>query len=105
LRFLADKGAKIEVWNRKNKYGWTPLMIAGGQRPGNFKPSAENRGRAAPGHARRRGHTTGTHRAPSGSAGGLGAGAAALNRSATVLKASRSGFAFTTRRGNLQTSL
>jgi uncharacterized protein len=41
LRFLADKGAKIEVWNRKNKYGWTPLMIAGGQRPGNFKPSAE----------------------------------------------------------------
>ena len=24
----ADNGAKIEVWNRKNKYGWTPLLIA-----------------------------------------------------------------------------
>jgi hypothetical protein len=28
-------------WNRKNKYGWTPLLIAQGFRPGNFKPSAE----------------------------------------------------------------
>jgi uncharacterized protein len=41
IQFLADKGAKIEVWNRKNKYGWTPLAIAEGHRPGNFKPSAE----------------------------------------------------------------
>jgi len=41
VRLLADKGAKIDVWNRKNKYGWTPLMIAEGFRPGNFKPSAE----------------------------------------------------------------
>jgi ankyrin repeat protein len=41
VQFLADKGAKIEIWNRKNKYGWTPLMIAEGHRPGNFKPSAE----------------------------------------------------------------
>jgi ankyrin repeat protein len=41
VQFLADKGAKIEVWNRKNKYGWTPLLIAEGHRPGNFKPSAE----------------------------------------------------------------
>jgi uncharacterized protein len=39
-RLLFDKGAKIEVWNRKNKYGWTPLAIALGHRPGNFKPSA-----------------------------------------------------------------
>ena len=39
--FLAGKGAKIEVWNRKNKYGWTPLSIAEGHRPGNFKPSPE----------------------------------------------------------------
>jgi uncharacterized protein len=38
-QLLADKGAKIEVWNRKNKYGWTPLAIAEGHRPGNFKPS------------------------------------------------------------------
>jgi ankyrin repeat protein len=41
VQFLADKGAKIEVWNKKNKYGWTPLMIAEGHRPGNFKPSFE----------------------------------------------------------------
>jgi ankyrin repeat protein len=41
VQFLADRGAKIEIWNRKNKYGWTPLQIAEGQRPGNFKPSAE----------------------------------------------------------------
>ena len=41
VRFLAEKGARIEVWNRKNKYGWTPLLIAEGHRVGNFKPSAE----------------------------------------------------------------
>ena len=41
VQFLADHGAKVEVWNKKNKYGWTPLMIAEGYRPGNFKPSAE----------------------------------------------------------------
>jgi ankyrin repeat protein len=41
VQFLADKGAKPEIWNQKNKYGWTPLMIAEGHRPGNFKPSAE----------------------------------------------------------------
>lgn len=38
-RFLAAKGAKIEAWNRKNDRGWTPLLIAQGFRPGNFKPS------------------------------------------------------------------
>jgi uncharacterized protein len=41
VQLLADKGAKIEVWNRENKYGWTPLQIAEGYRVGNFKPSAE----------------------------------------------------------------
>ena len=41
VQFLADKGAKIEIWNKKNKYGWTPLLIAEGYRPGNFKPSFE----------------------------------------------------------------
>lgn len=41
VQFLADHGAKIEIWNRTNKYGWTPLLIAQGHRPGNFKPSAE----------------------------------------------------------------
>jgi ankyrin repeat protein len=38
---LADKGARIEVWNRKDRHGWTPLAIAEGHRPGNFKPSPE----------------------------------------------------------------
>ena len=41
VHFLADKGAQIEIWNKKNKYGWTPLTIAEGYRVGNFKPSAE----------------------------------------------------------------
>jgi ankyrin repeat protein len=41
VQLLADKGAKIDVWNRKNKYGWTPLLIAEGFRPGNFKPSTD----------------------------------------------------------------
>lgn len=41
VQLLADKGAKAEVWNRQNKYGWTPLSIAEGHRPGNFKPSPE----------------------------------------------------------------
>ena len=40
VQFLVDKGAKIEIWNKKNKYGWTPLAIASGYRFGNFKPSA-----------------------------------------------------------------
>ncbi len=41
VQFLADCGAKIEVWNKKDKYGWSPLIIAEGFRPGNFKPSFE----------------------------------------------------------------
>jgi ankyrin repeat protein len=41
VQFLAENGAKVDIWNRKNKYGWTPLLIAEGHRPGNFKPSAE----------------------------------------------------------------
>ncbi len=41
VQFLTDRGAKIEIWNRKNKYGLDPLGIAEGHRPGNFKPSAE----------------------------------------------------------------
>jgi ankyrin repeat protein len=41
VQFLADRDAKIDVWNKKNKYGWTPLLIAEGFRPGNFKPSVE----------------------------------------------------------------
>lgn len=30
VQFLADQGAKIEVWNQKNKRGFTPLNIAEG---------------------------------------------------------------------------
>lgn len=41
VTFLADHGADIKLWNRPNQYGWTPLVIAHGYRPGNFKPSAE----------------------------------------------------------------
>jgi uncharacterized protein len=41
VQLLADRGARIDLWNRKDKYGWTPLSIAEGQRPGNFKPSPE----------------------------------------------------------------
>jgi ankyrin repeat protein len=39
VELLAAKGANIEVWNQKNKQGWTPLTIAEGHRFGNFKPS------------------------------------------------------------------
>lgn len=41
IKFLAAKGARIEVWNQKNQRGWTPLLIAEGHRFGNFKPSFE----------------------------------------------------------------
>jgi ankyrin repeat protein len=38
VQLLADKGAKIEIWNRKNKDGWTPLRIAAGVfRTANFR--------------------------------------------------------------------
>jgi ankyrin repeat protein len=38
VQLLADRGAEIPIWNQKNKWGWTPLMIAQGHRPGNFRP-------------------------------------------------------------------
>ena len=40
VELLAEKGASADVWNRKNKQGWTPLTIAEGYRFGNYKPSA-----------------------------------------------------------------
>ena len=40
-KFLNNHGADIKIWNRKNKAGRTPLLIAEGYRPGNFKPSFE----------------------------------------------------------------
>jgi uncharacterized protein len=41
VQFLADNGAKAEIWNKENSFGSTPLMLAQGHRPGNFKPSFE----------------------------------------------------------------
>lgn len=41
VQFLADNGADIDVWNQKNQRGWTPLLIARGHRPNNFRPSPE----------------------------------------------------------------
>lgn len=41
VRLLADHKANIKVWNRVNKLGWTPLMIAQGHRPGNFRPAPD----------------------------------------------------------------
>jgi uncharacterized protein len=41
VAFLASHGADSKVWNRANKYGWTPQKIAEGNRNGAFKPSPE----------------------------------------------------------------
>lgn len=30
VQYLIDKGARIDIWNRKNKLGWTPLRISEG---------------------------------------------------------------------------
>ncbi len=38
VSYLAAKGANPAVWDHKNKYGWTPVMIGQGHRPGSFKP-------------------------------------------------------------------
>jgi ankyrin repeat protein len=36
--FLAEHGADVSIWNRANKWQWTPLRIAQGYRKGNFRP-------------------------------------------------------------------
>lgn len=41
VKFLAAKGTRIDVWNRQDRFGWTPLAIAVGYRFGNFKPSPD----------------------------------------------------------------
>jgi uncharacterized protein len=41
VQLLAAKGARTDLWNRPNRFGWTPLAIAVGYRFGNFKPSPE----------------------------------------------------------------
>ncbi len=44
VMFLSKRGADPNVWNRKNDRGWTPIQIAQGNRPGNFRPSPETLG-------------------------------------------------------------
>ena len=39
VQWVADNGADIKLWHKRNKWGWTPLEIAEGYRFGNFKPS------------------------------------------------------------------
>lgn len=42
VQLLADQGAKVTIWNRPNRTGLTPVVIAEGHRPGlNFRPSPE----------------------------------------------------------------
>ncbi len=42
VEYLVEKGAKIEIWNQKNKTGWTPLRMAEGVVVGgNFRKSPE----------------------------------------------------------------
>jgi ankyrin repeat protein len=42
VQLLAGKGARVAVWNKVNKTGLTPLVIAEGHRPGlNFRPAPE----------------------------------------------------------------
>jgi len=39
VHYLDEIGSDIGIWNQKDSNGWTPLLIAEGYRPGNFKPS------------------------------------------------------------------
>lgn len=38
MQLLDTLGADPQIWNQKNKSGWTPLTITRGFRPGNFRP-------------------------------------------------------------------
>jgi uncharacterized protein len=40
-KLFDEHRADIKIWNSKNKWGWTPLMIAQGHRPGNFRPAPD----------------------------------------------------------------
>ncbi len=42
IEFLVEQGADLKTWNRPNKRGWTPLDIAQGNRPGNFRLAPES---------------------------------------------------------------
>lgn len=38
IDLVASLGADPNIWDTKNRHGWTPLIIAHGYRPGSFKP-------------------------------------------------------------------
>ncbi len=38
IKLLDQRGADIKIWHKENRKGWTPLLIAQGFRPGNFRP-------------------------------------------------------------------
>lgn len=38
IKLLDQRGADIKVWQKENRKKWTPLLIAQGFRPGNFRP-------------------------------------------------------------------
>ena len=38
---LGRRGVDVATCDHRNKYGWSPVMIAQGKRPGSFKPSPE----------------------------------------------------------------
>ncbi len=42
IELLAEREADINIWNRPNKRSWTPLDIAQGHRPGNFRLAPES---------------------------------------------------------------
>ena len=39
IELLANNKAAADIWKHQNTHGWTPLFIAEGHRPGNFKPA------------------------------------------------------------------
>ncbi|MEX2216247.1 MAG: ankyrin repeat domain-containing protein [Phycisphaeraceae bacterium] len=41
VQLLTERGADIRIWSKKTRQDRTPLSIAEGYRPGNFKPSFE----------------------------------------------------------------
>jgi ankyrin repeat protein len=41
VQLLVERHADIKIWNVKNKWSWTPLLIADGHRPGNFRPAPD----------------------------------------------------------------
>ena len=47
VKLLAAKGAGIDSWNRPNRFGWTPLAIAGRLPVRQLQAVTRDRGRRA----------------------------------------------------------